>query len=86
MTKWASLYKDKGGRSSFCHPYLVKKRMTRHTPLLQEKAHRAVRDKQDLRKGREKTRHSFLSQPLFFMKTPVRVSRFERLPLADVRT
>ena len=32
-----SLYKDKGGRSSFCHPYLVTKRMTRHTPLLQEK-------------------------------------------------
>ncbi len=31
-----------------CHPYLVIKRMTRHTQLLQEKAHLcAVRDKQD---------------------------------------
>ena len=32
-----SLYKDKGGRMMICHPYLVTKRMTRHTPLLQEK-------------------------------------------------
>jgi len=32
-----------------CHPYLVIKRMTRHTQLLQEKAHLcAVRDNQDL--------------------------------------
>ncbi len=31
-----------------CHPYLVTKRMTRHTPLLQEQAHLcAVRDEQD---------------------------------------
>ncbi len=31
-----------------CLPYLVIKRMTRHTPLLQEKAHLcAVRDEQD---------------------------------------
>jgi len=31
-----------------CLPYLVIKRMTRHTQLLQEKAHLcAVRDKQD---------------------------------------
>ncbi|WP_313289949.1 hypothetical protein, partial [Exiguobacterium sp.] len=43
-----SLYKDKGGRMMICHPYLVTKRMTRHTPLLQEQAHLcAVRDKQD---------------------------------------
>ena len=56
------------------------KRMTRYTPLLQGKAQScAVRDKQDplsysnerknelvsrLRKGREKTRHSFLSQTI----------------------
>ncbi len=32
-----SLYKDKGGRLMICHPYLVTKRMTRHTSLLQEK-------------------------------------------------
>ena len=32
-----SLYKDKGGRMMICHPYLVTKRMARHTPLLQEK-------------------------------------------------
>ncbi len=31
-----------------CHPYLITKRMTRFTQLLQEKAHLcAVRDKQD---------------------------------------
>ncbi len=31
-----------------CHPYLVTKRMTRHTQLLQEQAHLcAVRDEQD---------------------------------------
>ena len=34
-----SLYKDKGGRMMICHPYLVTKRMARHMPLLQEKAH-----------------------------------------------
>ncbi len=36
------LYKEKGGRMMICHPYFVKKRMTRHTPLLQEKAHYAL--------------------------------------------
>ncbi len=60
-----------------CLPYLVIKRMTRHTPLLQEKAQFcAVRDKRDpffcsngaenwlvsrLRKGREKMRHFLVS-------------------------
>ncbi len=39
--------KDTSGRMMICLPYLVTKRMARHTPLLQEKAHRAVRDKQD---------------------------------------
>ncbi len=34
------LYKEKGGRMMICHPFLVK--MTRHTPLLQEKTHYAL--------------------------------------------
>jgi len=58
-----------------CHPYLVTKRMTRFAPLLQEKAHYALSETNKtrfpasteqenwlvsrLRKGREKTRHSF---------------------------
>ncbi len=37
-----NLYKNKGGRMMICHPYLVKKRMARHMPLLQEQAHYAL--------------------------------------------
>jgi len=44
-----------------CLPYLVIKRMTRYTPLLQEKAQFCAVRGTRLRKGREKMRHFLVS-------------------------